>query len=102
MLQGGNDIAPETYGESPLNPAWAGDRVRDNYEIALFREFVAQGKPVLGVCRGCQLVNVALGGTLYQDIATQVSKSLQHVSDERYDKFFHHLRVREGSWLASL
>jgi putative glutamine amidotransferase len=102
VLQGGNDIAPESYGELPLHSEWAGDRVRDNYEIALFEEFVGQGKPVLGICRGCQLINVALGGTLYQDIGTQVSESLQHRCEERYEKLFHDVRVLEETWLASL
>ena len=46
--------------------------MRDRYEIDLFNAFVAAGKPVLGICRGCQLINVALGGTLFQDIRTQV------------------------------
>ena len=102
VLQGGADIAPETYGETPLNPEWSGDRVRDRYEIRLFEEFVRQGKPVLGICRGCQLINVALGGTLYQDIATQVGKSVQHRCDRRYEDNFHAMRIVEGGWLAGL
>src|SRR5262245_49805808 len=69
VLQGGADLSPTTYGEEPLDPAWAGDRVRDEYEIELFNEFFEAGKPVLGICRGLQLINVAFGGTLYQDIA---------------------------------
>lgn len=100
VLQGGADIAPDTYGETPLNPKWSGDRIRDRYEIALFREFVRQGKPVFGICRGCQLINVALGGTLYQDIATQIPSPLQHRSDTLYENHFHTMRVVEGSWLA--
>ncbi|MEO5699435.1 MAG: type 1 glutamine amidotransferase [Casimicrobiaceae bacterium] len=102
VLQGGNDIAPESYGELPINPEWSGDRIRDSYEIALFEEFVRQGKPVFGICRGCQLINVALGGTLYQDIATQLEESLQHRCDQRYENLFHSLRVTDGTWLASL
>ncbi len=102
VLQGGADIAPETYGESPLNPEWSGDRVRDAYEIRLFREFVRQGKPVLGICRGCQLINVAFGGTLYQDIQTQVGGALLHRCDKRYEDNFHAMRLVEGGWLAGL
>jgi putative glutamine amidotransferase len=102
VLQGGADIAPETYGESPLNPSWGGDRIRDRYEIALFEEFVRQGKPVFGVCRGCQLINVALGGTLFQDINTQLPDTLEHRCERRYDKNFHAMRVLEGSWLSRL
>ena len=71
VLQGGADVAPQTYGQTPIDPRWQGDVVRDRYELALLRTFVAQKKPVLGVCRGAQLLNVAFGGTLYQDIATQ-------------------------------
>jgi putative glutamine amidotransferase len=102
VLQGGADIAPETYGEAPVNPEWSGDRVRDGYEIRLFREFVRQGKPVLGICRGCQLINVAFGGTLYQDIQTQVGGSLLHRCDKRYEDNFHALRLVEGGLLSRL
>ena len=63
VLQGGADIAPETYGEAALHSDWQGDRVRDRYEIELFQAFVDNKKPVLGICRGCQLINVAFGGT---------------------------------------
>ena len=102
VLQGGADIAPETYGETPLNPEWSGDRVRDAYEIRLFKEFVRQGKPVLGICRGCQLINVALGGTLYQDIGKQVGDALLHRCDRRYEDNFHAVRVLGGGWLSRL
>ena len=67
------DVSPSSYGETPLRPEWSGDRVRDLYEIDLLWECVIQQKPVLGVCRGAQLINVAFGGTLWQDIRTQVS-----------------------------
>ena len=102
VLQGGNDIAPETYGETPLAPDWAGDRVRDRYEIELFEAFVATGKPVIGICRGCQLINVALGGTLYQDIETQVPEAIAHRDDDRYDHQFHKASLVPGSRLAAL
>ena len=102
VLQGGADIAPETYGEAPMNPEWSGDRIRDRYEIALFEEFVRQGKPVFGICRGCQLINVALGGTLWQDINTQIPQTLLHRDEKRYEHNFHDLRVLPGSWLGSL
>ncbi len=74
---GGSDVCPESYGEKALRPEWNGDRIRDDYEIALLRAFMAQKKPVLGVCRGAQVINVAMGGTLYQDIATQLPQCAQ-------------------------
>jgi putative glutamine amidotransferase len=102
VLEGGSDVAPETYGETALKPEWKGDRVRDLYEQALLREFVAQGKPVLGVCRGAQLINVAYGGTLHQDIETQVPKALNHRNWDIYDQNFHEVEFTPGKALAEL
>jgi putative glutamine amidotransferase len=102
VLQGGADIAPETYGETPLVPEWAGDRARDRYELALLNEFVRQGKPVLGICRGCQLINVAFKGTLYQDIATQVPETIEHRRMEQFDQHFHAVNFVPGTRLANL
>ena len=102
VLQGGADVAPPTYGEEPRDPAWAGDRVRDRYEIELFEAFVGKGKPVLGICRGCQLINVAFGGTLFQDIATQVPDALVHRDISKYEQNFHALNFVPGGGLAKL
>jgi putative glutamine amidotransferase len=102
VLQGGADVAPESYGETPLDPRWKGDAVRDRYELALLRAFIAQGKPVVGVCRGCQLLNVAFGGTLYQDIATQRPDAQAHVDPELFDQLEHRVRFAPGSRLAEL
>ena len=102
VLQGGSDLSPATYGEEPLDPAWAGDRVRDDYEIELFNEFVEAGKPVLGICRGLQLANVALGGTLYQDIATQTGSSVRHRARDAYEGNFHAVTLAPESGLARL
>jgi putative glutamine amidotransferase len=102
VLQGGSDIAPATYGETPLRPEWAGDRVRDLYELELFQAFLAAGKPVLGICRGAQLINVAFGGTLYQDLAAQVPGSLTHRDGVKYDNNFHAVRIVPDCRLAQL
>ena len=102
LLQGGNDIAPESYGESPLAPEYGGDRIRDRYEIELLDAFIEAGKPVLGICRGCQLINVALGGTLYQDISTQRPDALPHLDASQYDHQFHDVELVPGSHLSSL
>jgi putative glutamine amidotransferase len=101
LLQGGADVSPQTYAEVSARPEWPGDRVRDMYELELLHEFVESGKPVLGVCRGCQLINVAFGGTLYQDIATDVPTAGVHVS-ERYDQHRHAITFPDGSSLASM
>ncbi|POR47019.1 gamma-glutamyl-gamma-aminobutyrate hydrolase PuuD [Paraburkholderia eburnea] len=101
LLQGGADVSPQTYAEVSPRPEWPGDRVRDMYELELLHEFVESGKPVLGVCRGCQLINVAFGGSLYQDIATDVPTASVHVS-EHYDQHRHAITFPEGSSLASM
>jgi putative glutamine amidotransferase len=102
LLSGGADIAPESYGEKPLQPEWSGDRIRDKYELALFAEAMLQKKPILGVCRGHQLVNVALGGTLFQDIQTQNEGALLHRDWEVYDQNFHEAVFEPESTLANL
>jgi putative glutamine amidotransferase len=102
VLMGGSDVAPQSYGETPLEPAWAGDRIRDEYEIALFNAFVHAKKPVLGVCRGLQLINVALGGTLWQDIASQLPHALNHRDWAIYERNAHATSIVAGSGLARL
>ncbi|MFC0573332.1 gamma-glutamyl-gamma-aminobutyrate hydrolase family protein [Paraburkholderia solisilvae] len=101
LLQGGADVSPQSYAEAATRPEWPGDRVRDMYELELLHEFVESGKPVLGVCRGCQLINVAFGGTLYQDIATDVPTAGVHVN-EQYDQHRHAIHFPEGSTLANM
>ncbi len=57
-MHGGADVWPGSYGEVPLKDAWVGDRVRDLYDLALVEAFEEAGKPIFGVCRGLQLINV--------------------------------------------
>jgi len=102
VLMGGSDVCPASYGEAPLSPAWNGDRVRDDYEISLLRAFVDAGKPVLGLCRGAQVINVAQGGTLYQDIPTQRPDALRHRMQALYEKNCHATSLVPGSGLARL
>ncbi len=101
VLQGGADVSPQTYSETPTRPEWNGDRARDVYELELLHEFVDAGKPVLGICRGCQLINVAFGGTLYQDVATNVPEALAHVHSD-YDAHRHAIEFAPGSTLGRM
>ncbi len=102
VLQGGADVSPVTYGEQPLRQDWKGDRVRDVYEIELLQAFVARGKPVLGICRGLQLINVAFGGTLFQDIESQHEHGGDHHDPEAYDRHYHEIALVEGRGLAGI
>ncbi|MEM7151298.1 MAG: gamma-glutamyl-gamma-aminobutyrate hydrolase family protein [Myxococcota bacterium] len=100
LLAGGADLSPRSYGEEPLKPNWSGDPVRDEYEIRLVERARRRGIPVLGVCRGIQLLNVALGGRLYQDITTQREGSLVHRDWHQYDALGHDIRMEPESWIS--
>lgn len=83
VLSGGADIDPERYGEIPLATTDQPRRDRDAFEIALFREAQRAGIPILGICRGAQLINVALGGSLIQHVPDVVGHTrYQHVPGE--------------------
>lgn len=101
VLQGGADISPQCYGEEPLQAEWAGDRVRDAYEMELLHEFMEARKPVLGICRGAQLINVALGGTLHQDIVLQLEHAISHVHAD-FDRHSHAVEWGKSSGFSRL
>ena len=71
LLSGGDDVDPELYGETILNDTVGPDPERTQFEVPLARAFLERGKPILTICRGFQLLNVLLGGTLYQDLLEQ-------------------------------
>jgi len=102
VLQGGSDISPYVYGEKPIRPEWAGDPPRDRYELELLARCMDTGKPVLGVCRGHQLINVALGGSLYQDTELQQPGARRHQDHAIYEENFHDIAIEPGTRLADL
>jgi putative glutamine amidotransferase len=93
LFTGGHDIDPKWYGQERLNdsivPCWQ----RDALEMPLFEQAMKKDKPILGICRGIQLINVALGGTLYQDLPTQKRSSIHHHMDHPYDTTNHDVRI---------
>ncbi len=105
LLAGGEDIAPALFGEEPHPKLGAVDAERDAAEMALARRAPEMGMPLLAICRGIQVLNVAAGGTLVQDIAAQVPGALKH--DCFYpayprDHIAHTVAVEPGSRLAAL
>ena len=93
---------PSSYGEEPLDADWHGDAVRDRYEMALVRAFADAGKPVFGICRGLQLINVTYGGSLFQDLHHQQATTLPHRELARYEHFHHAVEFVPGTHLAGL
>ncbi|TNF23791.1 MAG: gamma-glutamyl-gamma-aminobutyrate hydrolase family protein [Deltaproteobacteria bacterium] len=102
LLSGGADVDPASYGQPLRDPRWAGDPSRDAYELALYAAAVALDKPVLGVCRGAQLINVAEGGTLWQDLPSERPGDIVHRDQVRYDTNAHGLEVAPGGLVAAL
>ncbi|MEC9440182.1 MAG: gamma-glutamyl-gamma-aminobutyrate hydrolase family protein [Myxococcota bacterium] len=102
VLHGGSDIAPQAYGQQPLREEWAGDPPRDRYELALFHACMERDIPILGICRGHQLINVALGGTMLQDIQEQHEGAERHRDAETYQHNIHDLEIIEGGLLSEL
>jgi putative glutamine amidotransferase len=102
VLEGGSDVSPTSYGETPIEARWSGDRIRDDYERGLLAAFAEHGKPVLGVCRGLQLMNVAFGGTLLQDIDTQRPGGVRHRDAKAYDRNLHGVEFVAGTRLAEI
>ncbi len=78
ILAGGADIDPVRYGQTPSTPTLKIEAERDAFELPLARLALEQGVPVLGICRGFQMLNVALGGVLVQDIPSQYAGSIEH------------------------
>ena len=105
LLAGGVDMDPATFGEAPHPALGRTDRARDAVELRLARWAIADRKPVLGLCRGHQVLNVALGGTLWQDIAAQVPEAIKHdyfpTAGYARDFLAHEISVAEGSRLAA-
>ena len=103
VFQGGADLAPSSYGESPIeNGRWPGDAHRDAYELSILDWAVKNKKPVFGICRGFQLLNVYFGGTLFQDLALQKGTSVEHRNAEKYDRIFHEVDCTKDGLLAKI
>lgn len=103
LLAGGADVDPMAYGEEPQPQLGPGDRAKDWVEMQMIRWALEDDLPLLAICRGQQVLNVALGGTLYQDIPTQVPGSLPHNPPGRPRDFIaHSIEVVPASRLDSI
>jgi putative glutamine amidotransferase len=102
LLTGGADVDPKLYGETRHPTFESAEAGRDAFEIALSQAAVRAGTPLLAICRGMQVLNVAMGGTLFQDIPSQVSGALPHSVPEPRFAIAHEVWVSRGSRLSAL
>ena len=100
LLTGGGDVDPALFGESPHATLYDVAPARDVLETAALAWALRRGLPVLAVCRGIQVLNVALGGSLYQDVGSDPGTQIPHSQTEPRDQPTHKVRVAPGSRLA--
>ena len=102
VFTGGDDIDPAKYGEEKIPQCGQPCVHRDSLEFALFSEAVKTDKPILGICRGMQFLNAALGGTLYQDLPTQKPSEVCHKQPAPFDALTHSVTVEKGTLLYDI
>jgi len=103
LFAGGGDVDPALFGMAPHPKLGTVEPLRDEVELALARWAIDDRKPVLAICRGIQLLNIALGGTLYQDIPSELPGALDHCASSKVPgraHVAHSIALQAGSWLA--
>ena len=102
LFTGGQDVDPAVYGEERMEMCGKSCPERDAEEKILLEIILEKDKPLLGICRGIQFINAALGGTLYQDLKTQHSSSVEHTMKPPYNRTVHYVFTVEDTPLAKL
>lgn len=102
VLTGGEDVNPLFYNELPDRCLGPVDHQRDVFELELTRRWLALGKPLLGICRGIQTLNVAAGGSLYQDLPSHLPNAMRHGNNGPRGNLSHEVLVEPGSLLSQL
>lgn len=103
IIPGGADVAPLSYGEQPHPKVTRTFRRNDIYESAMIHAAIQQGKPILAICRGIQILNVSLGGKLYQDIPSQTANEICHYQDSAArGEMTHSISVLQDSNLCNI
>ncbi len=102
LFIGGVDIDPELYGQAPRNSLGPVAPERDRLEIPLMKRALAEDVPLLAICRGIQVMNVAQGGTLYQDLPEQYKDGIKHFQGAAMQYPSHKITIEEGSVLSRI
>lgn len=102
LLTGGQDVSPDLYGAEKIPQCGETSAIRDEMDGYLLREAIRMDKPMLGICRGIQLLNALLGGTLYQDLPTEHPSDIIHRMQPPYDRPAHPVKIHEDAPLYRL
>lgn len=102
LFTGGQDIAPSLYNEEKSINCGISCELRDSMESIVLKQAMYRNKPILGICRGIQIINVLLGGTLYQDLPSEINSRIEHHMTRPYDKIQHTVSIKEGTPLFEL
>ncbi|GCF95334.1 amidotransferase [Enterococcus florum] len=102
LFTGGHDVTPALYNQEPSSRCGETNRLRDTMDCYCMEKAIELDKPLLGICRGAQLLNVIAGGTLYQDLPTEKPSQLNHQMQAPYDRQQHDVQLIEGTLLAEL
>jgi len=102
ILSGGPDIHPSLFGEEPHKNIGAIVDARDALDFKIIKYAFEMKKPILGICRGLQVINVFFGGSLYQDIHSQTKSEIQHVQKARCDLATHSINIKSNSFLHNI
>ncbi|MDP9727670.1 gamma-glutamyl-gamma-aminobutyrate hydrolase family protein [Alicyclobacillus tolerans] len=101
LLTGGEDVAPEVYQEEPRHELGDLSPDRDRLEMTLIQAMHQKGKPIFGICRGMQMLNAVLGGTLYQDLRLEWEGNIQHAQRAPRNFLSHQVNLKDGSQIRS-
>ncbi len=102
IFTGGLDVWPLRFGEEPIKQVVEITHERDELELKLFQNAYNEGIPILGICRGLQVINIAMGGTLYQDIYSQVENVRGHTFGYNPEEFYHSIDIEEGTIMREI
>ncbi len=102
LVSGGYDIHPKYFGQKPHPSITLSAPERDEFEIKIIKLALRKNIPVFGICRGFQVINIAMGGTIFQDLSCAPYKTLKHADPRERGKVFHKVRIDKGTLLSGI